>query len=140
MFWPFTVWINYSSDLKMFTNSLPSALNFSFSRSLEQFFLTVGQNNFRNKIPYLHFCWGLWTTSVVSEGSFPWVKSFWKSKEFIQRSQFWSRLKYSTQTCFHAIQLKISCICIFSNVTLSRNWSKPNLIKASISWLNQFAN
>ena len=33
-------------------NSRPSASNFkSFSRSLEQFFLTVGQNNFGNKIP-----------------------------------------------------------------------------------------
>ena len=36
MFWPFTVWINCSS----------------FSRSLDQFFLTVGQNNFGNKIPF----------------------------------------------------------------------------------------
>ena len=44
-----TVQINCSSDLKMFANS---ASNFkSFSRSLEQFFLTVGQNNFGNKIP-----------------------------------------------------------------------------------------
>ena len=41
MFWPFTVWIKCSR---------PSASNFkSFSRSLEQFFLTVGQDNFRNK-------------------------------------------------------------------------------------------
>ena len=54
LFWPFTVWINCSSDLKIFENSRPSALNFkSFSRSLEQFFLTVGQNNFGNKIPFL---------------------------------------------------------------------------------------
>ena len=46
-FWPFTVWINFSSD------SQPSASNFkSFSRSLEQFFLTVGQNNFDIKIPF----------------------------------------------------------------------------------------
>ena len=52
MFWPFTVWINCSSDLKGFANSRPSALNFkSFPCSLEQFFLTVGQNNFGNKIP-----------------------------------------------------------------------------------------
>ena len=51
LFWPFTVWINYSSDLKMFSNSWPSASNFkSFSRSIEQFFLTVGQNNFGSKI------------------------------------------------------------------------------------------
>ena len=43
LFWPFTVWMNCSSDLKNFANSRPSASNFkSFSRSLEQFFLTVG--------------------------------------------------------------------------------------------------
>ena len=48
----FTVWINCSDDLKNFTYSSPSATNFKcFSRSLEQFFLTVGQNNCGNKIP-----------------------------------------------------------------------------------------
>ena len=37
---------------KSFANSRPLASNFkTFSRSLEQFFLTVGQNNFSNKIP-----------------------------------------------------------------------------------------
>ena len=52
LFWPFTVWINCSSDLKIFVNSRPSALNFKrFSQSVEHFFLTVGQNNFGNKIP-----------------------------------------------------------------------------------------
>ncbi len=41
------------SDLKNFANSRPSASNFkSFSQSLEQFFLTVGPNNFGNKIPF----------------------------------------------------------------------------------------
>ena len=56
MFWPLTVWKNCSSDLKSFANSRPSASNFkSFSQSLEQFFLTVGQNNFGNKIPFLQF-------------------------------------------------------------------------------------
>ena len=45
LFWPFTVWINCSSDLKNFCKF--SASNFkSFSWSLEQFFVTVGQNNF----------------------------------------------------------------------------------------------
>ena len=54
LFWPFTVWINCSSDLKKFENSRPSASNFkSFSQSLNQFFLTVGQNNFGNKIPLI---------------------------------------------------------------------------------------
>ena len=53
LFWPFTVWITCSSDLKIFANSRPSASNFkSFSQSLEFFFLTVGQNNFGNKIPF----------------------------------------------------------------------------------------
>ena len=57
LFWPFTLWINCSSDLKNFANSRPSASNFkSFSRSLEQFFLTVGQNNFGNKIPLFMLC------------------------------------------------------------------------------------
>ena len=63
LFRPFTVWKNCSSDLKNFANSRPSASNSkSFSRSLEQFFLTVGQNKFGNKIPlklawlaYVHF-------------------------------------------------------------------------------------
>ena len=54
LFWPFTAWINCSNDIKKFANSRPSALNFkSFSRSKEFFFLTVGQNNFGNKIPFL---------------------------------------------------------------------------------------
>ena len=63
LFWPFTVWINCSSDLKNFANSRPSASNFkSFSWSLEHFFLTVGQNNFGNKIPLLDWCH--WKPSV----------------------------------------------------------------------------
>ena len=65
LFWPFTVWINCSNDLKNFANSRPSASNFkSFSRSLEQFFLTVGQNNFGNKIPFL----------TVGQTNFGWIK------------------------------------------------------------------
>ena len=56
LFRPFTVWI--LNELfwwsQIFANSQPSASNFkSFSRSLEQFFLTVGQNNFGNEIPFL---------------------------------------------------------------------------------------
>ena len=52
--WPLAAWMNWSSDLKKFANSQPSASNFkSFFWSLEHFFLTVGQNNFGNKIPFL---------------------------------------------------------------------------------------
>ena len=44
LFWPFTVWINCSSDLKNFANSRPSASNFkSFSRSLKPYQNTKGQ-------------------------------------------------------------------------------------------------
>jgi hypothetical protein len=40
--------------LVIFANSRPSAWNFeSFSQSLEQFFLTVGQDNVGKKIPFL---------------------------------------------------------------------------------------
>ena len=53
LFGPLTVRTNYFSDLKIFANSQPSASNFKrFSRSLEQFFFTEGQNNFCNKIPF----------------------------------------------------------------------------------------
>ena len=45
--WPFTVRINCGSHPK------------SFSRYIDQFFLTVCVNNFRNKIPYLN----LWVVS-----------------------------------------------------------------------------
>ena len=48
--------INCSSDLKNFANPRPSASNFkSFSRSLEQFVLTVGQNNFVTKYHFFKF-------------------------------------------------------------------------------------
>ena len=54
LFYPFAVSANCSSDLETFVNSPPSASNFnSFSRSLEHFFLIVGQNNFGDKILFL---------------------------------------------------------------------------------------
>ena len=60
-----TVWINCSSDLKILQISRPSASNFkSFSRSLEHFFLKVGQNNFGNKIPFFVKVYVLWTFNI----------------------------------------------------------------------------
>ena len=57
LFWPFIVRANFFSDLKIFANSRMKAENFkSFFRSLRHFFLTVGQNNFGNKIPFLTSC------------------------------------------------------------------------------------
>ena len=48
--------MNCYSDLKIFANHRLSASNFkSFSRSLQIFFLTVGQYNFGNKVPLYVF-------------------------------------------------------------------------------------
>ena len=44
--------MNFTSDLKHFEKFRPSASNLQKkSQSQEPFFLTVGQNNFQNKIP-----------------------------------------------------------------------------------------
>ena len=43
-----------SGDFKIFANYRPAASNFKgFSSIRRTFFLTVGQNNFENKIPFL---------------------------------------------------------------------------------------
>ena len=42
IFWPFTVWINGSSDLK----------NFAITRTIFFSHSAVGQNNFGNQIPF----------------------------------------------------------------------------------------
>ena len=95
LFWPFTIWINCSSDFKTFANSQTSASNFkSFSRSLEQFFLTVGQNDFGNKIPFqlifadaesafLH--WQFWHDIYQMSGIFV----FFIFPTFFFKSLFW---------------------------------------------------
>ena len=68
LFWPFTVRRNCSSGLKIFANSQPSASNFKKnSRSLEQFFLTVGQNNFGNKIPNRHWFLKSWRGCISAK-------------------------------------------------------------------------
>ena len=52
------MFLNPNLSFPNFSNSRPSASNFkSFSRSLEQFLLTVGQNNFGNKISLTTFSW-----------------------------------------------------------------------------------
>ena len=95
-FWPFTVWLNCSSDLKNFANSRPSASNFkSISRSLEQSFLTVGQNNFGNKIPFP-------IISVVIS----WDNFFWK----------FGKVQYAD------VRNSVSCKCDFVKV-LAIFWS-----------------
>ena len=59
LFLPFTLRINCFRDLKDYANYWPSTLNFkSLSPSLEQFFLTVGQNKFwkQNNISNCNCC------------------------------------------------------------------------------------
>ena len=99
LFWPFTVWINRSSDLKNFANSLPSASNFkSFSRSPEQPFLTVGQNNFGNKIPdsffwiFFIFCFADGLREKEKKELFPVVKqvSIMKDNTYQLQRHIWN--------------------------------------------------
>jgi hypothetical protein len=64
IFWSFTVWINYFSDLKNFANSQPSVSNFkSFSWSLEHFFsqwvktiLVTKYQNPKHKTSHVYTC------------------------------------------------------------------------------------
>ena len=61
MFWPFAVWINCSTVLQWsqkFGNFSAFSLKVQkFYWSLDKFFLTVGQNNFGNKIPFSPCCY-----------------------------------------------------------------------------------
>ena len=84
LFWPFTAWINCSSDLK------------SFSRSLEQFFLTVGQSNFGNKIPFssLLITWFSFQTQskVYFQARYLTIfriSLFWEQKSMLQKD-YWT--------------------------------------------------
>ena len=80
LFWPFTVWINCCSDL----NSQQASNFKKFSRSLEQFFLTVGQNNFVNKIPYFHFFSNQNAQVLMHQPSLTWQPQ----KQISSRGQF----------------------------------------------------
>ena len=75
LFWTFTFWINCSSDLKNFENSRTSISNFKkISQSLEQFFLTVGQNNFGTNIPLPNYrCCGRKIPCIFWAFAFPLV-------------------------------------------------------------------
>ena len=78
-FWPCTVWINCSSDLKYFANCWPSTSNFeSFSTSLEQFLVTESQNNFGNKIPFIVVILDATSTKEQIDKGKVWMKRDWK--------------------------------------------------------------
>ena len=111
LFWPFTVWTNCSSDLKNFANSWPSVSNFKkISWSLEQFFLTVGQNNFGNKMPC--FCW---------KNCF---FSLWQKQSFLLRKQKFASGFFCT---WHNVSSQflnfVTCNSCFQNQN-SKTWVK----------------
>ena len=90
--------MNCFSDLKNFENSRSSASNFkTFSRSLEQFFLTVGQNNFGNKIPFPPINddkkWSIENYFEIP----PCAKSFFGISFFIERGIFPLNCKLSNK-------------------------------------------
>ena len=71
LFWP-TVRKNCSSDRGKLLKFEAEGREFAkFLRSLEQFFLTVGQNNFGNKIPFIHFFFRRTNSSMHTVQSWP---------------------------------------------------------------------
>ena len=82
---------NCFSDLKNFANSRPTSSNFqSFSQSLEQFFLTVGQNNFGNKIPFFKI-------NNLPDKSYFWMTRFCSLPPHLDKSSLANILKTNKQ-------------------------------------------
>ena len=77
LFWPFTAWINCSSDLKNFENSLPSASNFKSFFSITRTILVTKYQIF-HEIVLFWFSYSYYRKSVRF---FMWKKeySFWKN-------------------------------------------------------------
>ena len=64
LFWPFTVRTNCTSDQILRCQSSPSNFNFFFSNT-RTIFLTVGQNNFGNKMPFFFLISSCWYIRVI---------------------------------------------------------------------------
>ena len=134
--WPFTVWINCSSDLKNFSNSRPSASNFkSFSWSLEQFFLTVGKNNFGNKIP----CFALWRATNQKRQSRRWIQNLQMSELFFLFSY---TLNQNLIVFFNNFRWEICCFALWrasNQKCQSRRWFQNLQMsnKTSADWRNK---
>ena len=89
-------------------NFRPSASNFkSFSRSLEQFFLTVGQNNFGNKILFFQLSRNLTCYCLVIVCQFTWIYPTCSTYELTEQSVFifWFNRQNNT-----SISIKITCM------------------------------
>ena len=106
MFWPFTVWINCSSDLKFLAFSLEFK---KISRSLEQFFLTVCQNNFDNKIPF----------NIEKK-----VK--WKKKQLVKRKKVTKNVNKVKAECHRFMA--------FKGCYIEHTWGRPLLLRPNQKW------
>ena len=131
LFWPFTVWINCSSDLKNFANSRPSASNFkSFSQSLEQFFLTVGQNNFGNKIPLSLF-------ALLYKQSWKNIRPLMPTKDFEGLKKSTRSMKstqvYEFQTyILSSYWIVIYFLCIHNSVFRGHTANKHHIVLGNV--------
>ena len=145
MFWPHIIGINYSSDLKNVANSRPSASNFeSFSQSPQQFFPTVGQNNFSNKISityvFLNTIWGthFWRSILVHLCFSEYKFSFQIMLERISKSSFLAIFKLFEK--FKKETSKNIRMCLFLSkitwknccVTMNLLWIRIDVIVPSI--------
>ena len=87
LFWPFTVWINCSCDLKIFANSCPSVSNFNGILLPKLFWPTVRKNCSSDREKPLKF---------EVEGQF--AKILRSQEQFIQKVKgqynFWNRMLF----------------------------------------------
>jgi hypothetical protein len=99
LFWPFTVWTNFSSDFKIFAKI--------------QIFLTVGQSNFGNKFKYHYHCFAKFLLQGIVN---------------LQRIHEWSRYESLMfhSSVDSKIGLSSQYIYIYIRTIGSRPWSSLN--------------
>ena len=135
LFRPFTIWINCSSDPKNFATSRPSALNFkSFSRTLEQFFLTIGHNIFGNKISYFFFIISFMASLCSTKVHIAWCISILPSKlqsksklqEWRGKEEWWCNGAWEwfvRISVLFAIVIRRKKNCTREELTTRTNWA-----------------
>ena len=95
-----------------------------FSRSLEHFFLTVGQNNFRNKIP-LQVIFDL--VPAISDDVFPYTGYFeWKHKLRNKRCTLWQFSPYTGYFEWESKESKSNQ----NQIRIKRCWKDGNQTKS----------
>ena len=132
LFWPFTVWINCSSDLKNFVNSWPSAWNFkSFSWSQKQCFLTVLRSE-QYQFFFLFFLFSIMTyfleiSRIKWSKYFPmyyiWLEPNWN--DFLCHcTSFWVKRSRKYDTFWYNLSYEIFAICTCSRANFSVSFLK----------------